>query len=240
MLTNVMKDALRGRGLTEDEIEKITPAEAHSILLTPDARAVRDFIQAIAAQARTALDGSTLVGLLQLSQLHPASEKLAPSRYMLDDIEGMVRAAITDCEAGLNVYIEGRLLPLNLRGVARGKLEDTVAVFALVVDSDADKGMGWVPPATIRPSMIVETSPGNFQFWFFLRAAIAPELAQKLGERIRRAVNSDHDTGNPTQPYRVAGTINYPSSEKTQRGRTTVWTRAHRARSKRAVDTGGD
>ena len=69
--------------------------------------------------------------------------------------------------------------------------------------------------------MTVETSPGNFQFWFFLKAAVTAELAQKLGERIRHAVNSDHDTGNPTQPYRIAGTINYPNANKIARGRIT-------------------
>src|SRR5262245_37262772 len=225
IITNAMKDALRSRGLTDVEIEQITPAEAQKILLTPDPRAVRECIQAIVAQAKAALAGNTTPGLLQLSRLHPTSKTIVPSRYALDDIERMISAAIADCEAGHNVYIEGRLVLASLRGSERGTLEETVAVFALVVDSDADKGMGWTPPATIRSSMTVETSPGNFQFWFFLRAAINAELAQKLGERIRRAVNSDHDTGNPTQPYRVAGTINYPSPEKTQRGRTTVWTR---------------
>src|SRR6516165_134713 len=223
MLTNAMKDALRSRGLTDDEIEKTTPAEAQKILLTPDPRAVRESIQAIATQAKAAAGATP--GLLQLSRLHPVSETLVPSRYTLDDIDRMISAAIADCEAGHNVYIEGRLVPASLRGSERGTLKDTVAVFALVVDSDADKGMGWTPPATIRPSMTVETSPGNFQFWFFLRAAINAELAQKLGERIRRAVNSDHDTGNPTQPYRIAGTINYPNAKKTARGRDTVWTR---------------
>src|SRR5262249_54549042 len=85
------------------------------------------------------------------------------------------------------------------------------------------KDMGWTP--TTRPSMTVETSPGNFQFWYFLREAVAPDVAQKLGERIRRATGSDHDTGNPVQPYRVAGTINYPSPKKIQRGRVIVPTR---------------
>src|SRR5262249_28471692 len=120
-------------------------------------------------------------------------------------------------------YIEGRLVRRGLNGNERGKLADTAAVFALVVDSDPDKGMGWIP--TARPSMTVETSPGNSQFWFFLRDAISPELAQKLGERIRHAVHSDHDPGNPVQPYRVAGTINYPNAKKIGRGRVTVPTR---------------
>jgi hypothetical protein len=220
-----MKDALRSRGLTDVEIGQLTPAEAQKILSTPDPRAVRECIQAIAAQAKSVLCASVNPGVLQLIRLHPMSKDLVPTRYTLDDVEGMIKAAIADCEAGHNVYIEGRTLPASLRGGERGKLEATIAVFALVIDSDADKGMGWTPPATIRPSMIVETSPGNFQFWLFLRVALDAERAQKLGERIRHAVNSDHDTGNPSQPYRVAGTINYPSPEKTRRGRTTVWTR---------------
>src|SRR5262249_23590080 len=120
-----------------------------------------------------------------------------------------------------------------------GRLVNTVAVFALVIDSDADKGMGWTPAATIHPSMTVETSPGNFQFWFFLKAAVTAELAQKLGERIRHALNSDHDTGNPTQPYRIAGTINQLSERQQNRARTHHRVDpARRARPDDAVDAG--
>jgi hypothetical protein len=93
-------------------------------------------------------------------------------------------------------------------------------VFALVVDSDNDKEMGWTP--TVPVSMTVATSPGNFQYWFFLKEAISSEAGKALGERIRKAVNSDHDTGNVVQPYRVAGTVNYPSANKIERGRVTV------------------
>jgi AAA domain len=59
----------------------------------------------------------------------------------------------------------------------------------------------------------------------FLKEAVTPQVGQALGERIRKAVNSDHDTGNPTQPYRVAGTVNYPTAKKIERGRVTVPTR---------------
>jgi hypothetical protein len=148
---------------------------------------------------------------------------LVPNRFLLNDTEHMIKTAIDDSQAGHNVYIEGRTVRPGLTGNKRGGLNDTVAVFALVIDSDADKGMGWKPNVPV--SLTVETSPGNFQFWFFLRAAIAAERAHKLGERIRRAVNSDHDTGNPVQPYRVAFTINYPSPKKIARGRGTVPTR---------------
>jgi hypothetical protein len=65
-----------------------------------------------------------------MSRLHPTSEQLVPSRYLIDDIEHMVAAAVSDSEAGHNVYIEARTVREGLRGSARGTLEDTRAVFA--------------------------------------------------------------------------------------------------------------
>lgn len=182
---------------------------------------VREFLTAIAAQAKAALNNVQSPGYLQMSRLHPISEKLVPHRYQLNDVELMIKAAVHDSECGHNVYFEGRLVRPGLRGKQRGKLEDTTAVFALVIDSDADRGMGW-HPAGMRPSMTVATSPGNFQYWFFLKQAIDAKRAQKLGERIRHAVTSDDDTGNPVQPYRVAGTVNYPNATKIARGRAVV------------------
>jgi AAA domain/RepB DNA-primase from phage plasmid/IclR helix-turn-helix domain len=184
---------------------------------------VREFMHTITAQAKAALAGVDNPGLLQLSRLHPSSENIVSSRFQIDDVERMIEAAVTDSDAGHNVYIEGRTVRADLRGPARGELGDTVAVFALVVDSDADTGKSWTP--TIPISMVVETSPGNFQYWLFLKQAISAERARKLGERIRSATRADHDSGNPTQPYRVAGTINYPSRKKVERGRVIVLTK---------------
>jgi RecA-family ATPase len=187
---------------------------------TVHASTVREFLQIISDQAKAATAGLERPGLLQMSRLHPSSETLVPSRYAIADVEHMVRDAITDSEAGHNVYIEGRTVREDLRGNGRGKLEDTRVVFSLTIDSDADKGMGWSP--TVPVSMTVATSPGNFQYWLFLRQAVSAETGKALGERIRAATKTDHDTGNPTQPYRVAGTVNYPSAQKIARGRVTV------------------
>ena len=134
----------------------------------------------------------------------------------------MVEQAVTDSDAGFNVYIEGRTVRGDLAS-RRGGLQDTVAVFALVIDSDADKDLAWQP--TARASMTVETSPGNFQYWLLLKEAVSAEVGKKLGERIRAASRADHDTGTVTQPYRIAGTVNYPSARKQARGRTIVATR---------------
>jgi hypothetical protein len=94
------------------------------------ASTVREFLQIISAQAKAATGSLERPGLLQMSRLHPTSEQLVPSRYLIDDIEHMVAAAVSDSEAGHNVYIEARTVREGLRGSARGTLEDTRAVFA--------------------------------------------------------------------------------------------------------------
>lgn len=188
-----------------------------------DRETVRAFVTTVVAQAKAALNGKEIPGFLQMSRVHPTSEDLVPTRYTLDDIERIVADAVADSNAGHNVYLEARIVSVNLRGKVRGKVEDTVAVFALVIDSDADKGRGWAP--TVQPSMVVETSPGNFQYWFFFRKAVSAKLGQQLGERIRKVVCCDDDTGNVAQPYRVAGTVNYPNKKKAERGRVIVPTR---------------
>ena len=155
MVTSAMKTALRARGFVDADIELLTPEDAHKILMTPDERA----------------------GLLGTCRMHPNDKDLVPVHYRLDDpdlVDRMTHDAVVASEAKLNVYIEGRLVDPGLRGKKRGELKDTVCVYALVVDSDADKGMGWIPPAGMRPTLTVETSPNNAQFWFFFERALSP------------------------------------------------------------------
>ena len=71
--------------------------------------------------------------------------------------------------------------------------------------------MAWIPPAGVRPTLTVETSPNNAQYWFFFERALSPKRAQRLGEGLRRVTGGDSDTGNPCQPYRIPGTVNYPN-----------------------------
>jgi hypothetical protein len=190
--------------------------------MTPDEHEVRRFLEAFVALAISSLGGRPPPGLLQMCRKHPNDSDVVSVRYRLDDVnlvESMTRDAMVASEAGLNVYIEGRLVRRDVRGKKRGELKDTVCVFALVVDSDADKNMGWIPPTGVRPTLAIETSPNNAQYWFFFERALAPTHAQRLGEDLRRVTGGDSDTGNPCQPYRVPGTTNYPNKLKVARGR---------------------
>ena len=84
---------------------------------------------------------------------------------------------------GHNVYLEARTVREGLRGNKRGGLEDTAWVFGLVADCDADKHKGG--DITIKPSLAVETSPGNFQLWYLFTHAIPAEQARAIGDAIR-------------------------------------------------------
>jgi putative DNA primase/helicase len=227
MVTQAMKAALHARGLPDEAIAELKPEQAHEILARPDKREVREFIETILAQARAATKDLPQPGLLQMLLVQPLDESVVIYRYALDDsdlVQRMTSDAINASDAGHNVYVEGRTVRRGLGAKERGKLEDTVAVFALVVDSDADKGAAWSP--TVPTSLAVETSPGNMHAWFFLERAVDAPTGQAQGERLRAATHADADTGNVCQPYRVAGTVNYPGKKKRERGRIVTWTRS--------------
>ena len=185
-----------------------------------DEATVKQFIKIISAHAVELAKGNGRPGVLQLSTLSPVDEKLVPHRFKLDDVDGMVSLAVSAANAGLNVYIEARTVKASVRGNGRGKIEDTEFAFATVVDSDADKGKGGHVAA--RPSLMVETSPGNFHYWYLFDKSVAGDEAKRVGDIIRVSSGTDQDTGVVTQCYRVAGTPNYPSKTKQARGRTTV------------------
>jgi hypothetical protein len=185
-----------------------------------DEATVRQFIEIISAHARQVINGTGPKGVLQLCRINPIDESVVPSRFTLDDIENMVKTAVGDALAGHNAYIEARTVRDGLHGNQRGTLEDTAWVFGLVADCDADKNKGG--NITVRPSLVIETSPGNFHFWYLFTRAIPAAQAKLIGDTIRASSGTDQDTGVITQCYRVAGTPNFPSAAKQARGRTAI------------------
>lgn len=174
-----------------------------------DPATVRGFVTAISEQAQRVCGHSD--GLLQLTRIHPADSKLAWTRWRPSDVDGMVAQAITDAEAGHNVYCEPRLIRRDTPPGERGKAEHTAAVFALVVDSDGWKD-GAACEASLDPSLAVETSPGSHHRWHFLDRGITDAEAKEIGAGMREA-GGDSATGR-TGLYRVAGTLNYPDKKK--------------------------
>ena len=64
-----------------------------------DEATVRQFIEIISAHARQVINGASPPGVLQLSRLNPLDENPVPSRFALDDVDNMVRTAVSDALA---------------------------------------------------------------------------------------------------------------------------------------------
>jgi hypothetical protein len=186
-----------------------------------DEATVRRFIEIISSHATQVINSADTAGLLQLFRIHPLDEKrVTASRFKIDDVERMVETALNDAAAGHNVYIEARTVRADLPGKKRGDLKDTVWVLGLVVDSDADKDKAG--NVTVKPSLAVETSRGNYHLWYLFDRAISASEARTIGEVMRKSAGADQDTGVITQCYRVAGTPNFPSASKRKRGRVLI------------------
>jgi hypothetical protein len=188
--------------------------------IAADEATVRQFLEIISKHAIELAKGNGRPGMLQLCCLSPVDEKMIPSRFRLEDVDTMVKAAVAAANSGLNVYIDARALRPGLQGRQRGSLADTEYVFGLVVDADHDKGKGG--NLAVRPSLTTETSSGNFQHWLLLTKPTPVWQAKAIGDDLRARTGADADTGVITQCYRVAGTPNFPSKAKRARGRTAV------------------
>ena len=195
-----------------------------------DEATVRQFIQIISGHATRAINGDGSTGVLQLFRINPFDEKPVASRFQLDDVEHMVRTALSDAAAGHNVYIEARTVRKDLRGNKRGEFEDTVWVLGLVVDSDADKNKGGNVIA--KPSLAVETSPGNYHLWYLFDRAIPGAQARVIGEgpaRERRR-RPRHRRRHPVLPRGRDPElpVGKQAQTRTKGGRADAHRRAHR------------
>jgi hypothetical protein len=181
------------------------------------------FVELVHSRAADSIRGcGNARAVLQLCSQHPDDPHLYSSAFDLGDVESMAAAAVLDSENGKNCYVECRLVRPGRPG-ERGRAENTVAVYAAVGESD---GPDKLFAGTVPPSAVVETSPPNNEHcWYFLERAIGVGDAIELGKAMRKHDGGDHCTGNPVQPFRVAGLPNYPNKKKQERGRIVVPTR---------------
>ena len=187
-----------------------------------DRDAVRSFIAEIHAAAARACDGIEHPGVLQLTRGHPLDNDLVVcGRFQIGDVKEMTDAAISAAEAGHNVYVEPRTIQREAPKRGKGE-EHTHAVFGLVIDRDGYSNK--VGNEVAAPTWRVQTSPGSAHEWFLFEKAVAYAEAKALGIKLRCAAQADTNSGVATQPYRVAGTPNYPSPKKIALGRETCGT----------------
>ncbi|MFY9838370.1 MAG: hypothetical protein WAK55_18255 [Xanthobacteraceae bacterium] len=191
-----------------------------------DADTVRKHVAWLHDKAAASIAGLGAPPLvIQLLSMAPTDSRMhSPCAFSVGDVGRMVEAALIDNAAGLNVFSELRLVrPGRPDSRCRGTLEETMAVFAAAADDDSDTGK--VFNAVVPAAGIISTSPGNRHQYYPFARAIAAKPGQLLGQLMRDRCGGDACSGNPVQPFRIAGTINYPTPNKIERGRTPVVTR---------------
>jgi hypothetical protein len=182
-----------------------------------DAATVHRFIEIIHEHAARLSAGRANPGNIQLVRIYTDIGGASVTRFRIGDVDGMADDAIAASETGHNVYVEPRAVVSELRGPRRGGVEDTRFVFAVFVDSDADKGKA--SALELEPSFIIETSPGNAHHVFLLSQRIRGVDARDLTDRLPQA-SGDTDSA---PMLRVVGTVNYPNRSKSRQ-------RPHRGR----------
>ncbi len=187
-----------------------------------DPGTVRVFCRMIHDAAAHALNGAIDPGMLQLDFLHPNGGNMQTVRFPIGAADAMADSAISAASNGLNVYVEGRTIDIRA-SAGRGKADATRGVFAFVDDSDGEKGKGG--DLKLSPTWRSRAPRATRHNWILLDRALTPEQAEPLGRALRAWIGSDSATAKLTQPYRVAGTPNFPDARKRARGRVVSPTR---------------
>ena len=167
----------------------------------------------------------------------PATRNWSRPAFSLDDVEGMVRRRSMTPTPGFNVYIEAahaarRLARHRARNVRRHRVR-----VRLVVDADHDKGKGGTVTVFARASRS-RRRPETSTTGICSTGRFRPNRPSVIGDALRIATGADADTGVVTQPYRVAGTPNFPSKAKQARGRTLCGAHAPRRADRSPMGSG--
>src|SRR5215207_415331 len=119
--------------------------------------------------------------------------------------EAAARWALGQSSEGREVYFCAHLLT----GPERRK-ESAGGVHALWFEKDG----GEVPNGLLKPSAIVESSPGRYHGYLRLTDPIPPETAEALNKRLAHATGGDPSGADRTQLLRVPGTVNHKYDER--------------------------
>src|SRR5215207_9727904 len=124
------------------------------------------------------------------------------SRYFMFPVQAdeAARYAAQESVAGKEAYFCAHLL--NAR---RRVKENAEAVATLWCELDGSE----IPNGELKPTAVVESSPGHYHVYWRLTEAISPEVAEQLNRRLARHVGADTSGFDLTQLLRVPGTVNH-------------------------------
>lgn len=178
-----------------------------------------DHIQAIHGLAEGMSGKLVLCGF---GQNPNTGEKLSPVNlhFKIGDVEGMYNAVQKlQQEPHRNVYLPLAVMRNGLEEGKKGAIEDAVSI--LGINADFDDGDGnWKERCPLPPHCVIETSPGNFQCYYFFSEPMNPAKAVLYAEGLQSKTGCDSCTKDVIQPWRIPGTKNWPNQKKVRNGRS--------------------
>src|SRR5215213_10588934 len=111
--------------------------------------------------------------------------------------EAAAKWSLEKSEEGREVYFCAHLLTENRR-----VKDNAAAVRSLWGDLDGVE----VPNGELKPTAVLESSPGHYHVYWRLEDAVSPEVADKLNRRLAQQIGADTSGFDLTQLLRVPGT----------------------------------
>jgi len=139
-------------------------------------------------------------GILILLAIREGDRSPRPQRFAIGDVEKMVEAIMCyDQVPGINLYAPFCGMFSNLAFGAKGGERSVKHVFAAVADIDRDPGKPVQATIDVQPSYVIETSPGNFQYFFIFPRPLCAEAAKPVLLALHAAVGGDDSMSIPDE-----------------------------------------
>src|SRR5215217_779442 len=124
------------------------------------------------------------------------------SRYFMfpNQVKEAARYAAEKSAAGREVYFCAHLLHARRR-----VKENAQPVGTLWCELDGVE----IPNGQLKPTAVVESSPGRYHVYWRLEDAVSPKVAEMLNRRLARQIGADTSGFDLTQLLRVPGTVNH-------------------------------
>src|SRR5215204_1590208 len=124
------------------------------------------------------------------------------SRYFMFPVQAdeAARYAAQESVAGKEAYFCAHLL--NAR---RRVKENAEAIATLWCELDGAE----IPNGELKPTAVVESSPGHYHVYWRLTDAIPADTAEQLNKRLAHKIGADPSGFDLTQLLRVPGTVNH-------------------------------
>lgn len=117
------------------------------------------------------------------------------------------KAALTAAKYALEKAEEGREVYFCVHLLTRPRRikENAAPIRSLWAELDG----ALVPNGQLKPTAVIESSPGHFHLYWLLDSEIPPEVAEDLNKRIASEIGADSSGFDLTQLFRVPGTTNH-------------------------------